>query len=210
MRTFDLGRVDVHKRTRLPHWDLEHGIIFVTFGLFDAIPKEVRTRLREEAEAQLANIRALRGEPTIAEKRAVEQWVHAKLGESLDDSYGSCFMREPRVASCVAEALTHFDETRYSLFTWCVMPNHVHAVLALTAAERIDRVMHSWKSYTSKACNRPLGRQGQFWQEDYFDHSVRSQEEFRDTVEYVLNNPVKAGLSDWPYVRSYPERIAAV
>jgi len=169
---FDLGTVEVHKRKRLPHWDTQHGIYFVTFNLFDAIPRHVRAE---------------------------------KLGESLDDSHGACFMRDSRIAKIVADALTHFDGTRYELFAWCVMPNHVHVVLTL--ADRIDRVVQGWKSFTSKAANKLLGREGAFWHEDYFDRTVRDSRELHNTIEYVLNNPAKAGLRDWEFVVSYPERI---
>src|SRR5688572_12859098 len=155
---FDLGTVEVHKRKRLPHWDAQHAIYFVTFNLFDAIPRHVRAQIREEAEAKLRILGA--------DEPAIEHWMHARLGESLDESRGSCFMRAERIAGIVADAITHFDGTRYELLAWCVMPNHVHVVLTLS--DRIDRVIHSWKSFTSKASNRLLNREGAFWQDDYW------------------------------------------
>jgi REP element-mobilizing transposase RayT len=194
---FDLGDVEVHKRKRLPHWHAQHAIYCVTFNLLDAIPRHVRAEIREQAEAQLRII----GNATLSEKHAIEQWVHAKLGESLDDSHGSCFMRDERVAQIVADALKHFDGTRYELLAWCVMPNHVHVVLTLQ--DKLDRVIHSWKSFTSKAANRVLNREGQFWQDDYYDRSIRDSRELRETIEYVLNNP----RPGWKFVASYPERI---
>ena len=43
--------------------------------------------------------------------------------------------------------------------------------------------------------NRLLGRTGRpFWQEESFGHWVRSAQELQDLIEYVENNPVKAGL----------------
>jgi len=199
---FDLGQVDVHKRKRLPHWDVTHGIYFITFNLFDAIPRYIREQIREEAEAQLKLIRAERGAAP-----EIEEWIQAKLGEALDNNYGSCFMRDERIASLVANAITHFDGERYELLGWCVMPNHVHAVLTLTNGELIARVIHSWKSYTSKEANKLLNRRGEFWHEDYFDRTIRDSRELQKTIEYVLNNPVSAGLLDWPFVRLYPERV---
>ena len=174
---FQLGRVEVHKPKRLPHWQVQHGIYFVTFNLFDAIPRWVRE--------------------------------HEKAEEALDEHRGERFMRDPRVATIVANALEHFDGRRYELLAWCVMPNHVHVVFALAPGETLDRVVHAWKSFTSKAANKLLGRTGAFWQDGYFDRSIRDDRELRNTIEYVLNNPVKAGLGDWAFVRSYPERIPA-
>src|SRR5436190_12559584 len=62
-------------------------------------------------------------------------------------------------------------------------------------------------SRTSKEANRLLGWEGEFWQEDYFDHTIRSSKEFDRTIRYVLENPAKAGLVDWRWVPSYPERL---
>lgn len=197
---FDVGRVTVRKRNRLPHWDVEHGIYFVTFNLFDALPVHVRHRIREEAAAQVAVIRNTRGELTIAEKQAIDHWVRIKIGESLDEAHGCCLMRDQRVAAIVAETITHFDGERYSLLAWSVMPNHVHVVLTLAGGEHLQRVLHSWKSFTAKQVNRILGREGKVWQDDYFDRTVRDGRDLQATVEYVLANPAKAGLSEWPFV----------
>jgi len=204
---YDLGRVQIQKRNRLPHWHTQHGIYFVTFNLFDALPQHVRTKIREEADAQLQHIRNLHGECTIVEKRAIEEWIHVKLGEALDETYGSCFMRDQRIASIVANAIIYFDEQRYSLFAWSVMPNHVHVVMTLAKGERIDKVVHSWKSYSAKQANKVLRRVGEFWQDDYWDRSIRDERELENTIAYVVSNPAKAGLRGWRFVRSYPERI---
>jgi REP element-mobilizing transposase RayT len=204
---FDSGQVDVRKRARLPHWDVQHGIYFVTFNLADAVPAAVRLRIQEEANAQVEHIRFLRGDLTIAEKRAIDASTRAQIVDALDDSYGSCFMREPRVAKIVADAISFFDEHRYLLYAWCVMPNHVHVVLSLALHEKLDFVLHSWKSFTSKAANHALGRQGEFWQKGYYDRTVRDSRDLRTTVDYVLANPSKAGLGAWEFVRSYPDRL---
>src|ERR1043166_5540670 len=79
----------------------------------------------KKADAQAQHIASIRGTATIAEKRAIEEWVRRKMGESLDESFGACFMRNPRIAQIVADAITFFDGDRYDLFAWSVMPNHV-------------------------------------------------------------------------------------
>ncbi|MAU00364.1 MAG: hypothetical protein CL608_24750 [Anaerolineaceae bacterium] len=62
--------------------------------------------------------------------------------------------------------------------------------------------MHSLKRYTAVEANKVLGRQGQFWQHESYDHIVRDEAELQRIRQYVLNNPVKAGLVDsaeqWP------------
>ncbi len=57
------------------------------------------------------------------------------------------------------------------------------------------------KGSTARECNKLLKRTGAFWQHESYDHVVRNEDELRRIVEYVLNNPVKAGLveveEDW-------------
>jgi putative transposase len=45
-----------------------------------------------------------------------------------------------------------------------------------------------------------LERQGTLWQREYYDHVIRDQAELARAVEYIHNNPVKAGLHDWRWV----------
>jgi REP element-mobilizing transposase RayT len=190
---------------RLPHWDTDEGAYFVTFNLHDAMPLAFRERLAAERRIRIAELERLKQHATAAELHAIDQIIRERAEKYLDLGRGACWMRDPRIADVVGNALTHFDESRYLLFTWSVMPNHVHVVF--NAFERIDRILHSWKSFTSKEANRILGRKGDFWQDDYFDHTIRNDEEFDRTVRYVLENPAKAGLTNWRWVRAYPERF---
>ena len=53
-------------------------------------------------------------------------------------------------------------------------------------------IMHSIKLYTARECNRILGRKGQFWQDESYDHCVRNEAELWRIIEYIEMNPVKA------------------
>lgn len=138
---------------------------------------------------------------------AIPRHVRGDCDNALDEHRGEAWMRDPRIAQVVADAITHFDVQRYDLLAWCVMPNHVHAVLALNEGVRIDAVVQGWKSFTAKRANALLGRTGAFWAENYFDRSIRDSRELLTTIEYVMNNPLKAGLRDWSFVRLYAERV---
>src|SRR5262249_53508688 len=56
-------------------------------------------------------------------------------------------------------------------------------------------IMHSLKSYTANKINELLGRAGQFWQHESYDHWVRDEEELERIVAYIAANPIKAGLA---------------
>ncbi len=63
-------------------------------------------------------------------------------------------MANPRVAGVVAEALGYFDGTRYRLQAWCVMSNHVHVVFPIHEDHRLEKIVHSWKSFSANAANK--------------------------------------------------------
>jgi REP element-mobilizing transposase RayT len=104
------------------------------------------------------------------------------------------------VAKVVADSLRQFHGTRYQLFAWCVMPNHVHIAFQTLAGNTLTRILHSWKSFSAKQANQILHRSGEFWQREYYDRLVRDISEFHRAVEYVVDNPKRAGLEDWPWV----------
>lgn len=115
----------------------------------------------------------------------------------LDVGAGECHLRRTDIADVVQENLLHFDGVRYQLLAWVVMPNHVHALIEVQEIPLAD-ILHAWKSFTAKAANRLLEREGDFWQTEYFDRFIRDEEHFCKAVRYIENNPVKAGLAKLP------------
>jgi putative DNA methylase len=122
---------------------------------------------------------------------------------ALDQGYGRRELAVPLVAALVQTALLTFDAERYVLTAWCVMPNHLHALLEVRTGYGLDQIVHSWKSYTAKEANRLLGRTGSFWAPEYFDRFMRDDEHLARTAAYTEGNPVKSGLcekvSDWRF-----------
>jgi putative transposase len=47
--------------------------------------------------------------------------------------------------------------------------------------------------YTAVKINRAIGSSGEFWQEEPFDHLVRSPEQYEYLRDYIRKNPGKAG-----------------
>jgi REP element-mobilizing transposase RayT len=95
----------------------------------------------------------------------------------------------------IAAALQYGETVRqfYHLHAWVIMPNHVHVVLEPRVA--MPSIMRWLKGRTGRMANRILGGTGMsFWQEESFDHWLRSEEELQEAIEYVEGNPVKAGL----------------
>lgn len=118
----------------------------------------------------------------------------------LDAGYGQCLLRDDRTAEIVAEALKHFDDDRYQLHAWCVMPNHVHVVVQPLGTHQLSQILHSWKSFTANAVNKELGRSGPVWLRESYDHLIRDEADYQHHVRYARENPAAAGLSNWKWV----------
>jgi hypothetical protein len=116
--------------------------------------------------------------------------------ERLDGaSGGPDWLRDSRVASVVVNGLLYGEPVRrfYQLHAWVVMPNHVHVILQ--PYTELPAIMRWLKGRTSRGANQILGRTGTpFWQNESFDHWIRTAEELEYLARYVENNPLKAGL----------------
>ncbi|HEX7151231.1 MAG TPA: transposase [Thermoanaerobaculia bacterium] len=75
-----------------------------------------------------------------------------------------------------------------------VMPDHVHLMLTLYQEWTLDDVLKGIKGVSSRRANQLLKRRGTLWEEESFDRIVRSDEDLIRKGEYILNNPVRAGL----------------
>src|SRR5947209_14727652 len=111
-----------------------------------------------------------------------------KLEAYIDLGHGSCHLRDNRVAEIVQSNLWHHDGAKYRLLAWVVMPNHIHALIEVWQTP-LREILKSLKSYTAKEANKVLGREGTFWEEDYFDRFIRDEDHFRRVVSYIENNP---------------------
>jgi REP element-mobilizing transposase RayT len=173
----------------LPHFDGSEITQSVTFRLADSFP-------RERLEAWKRELQAL-------EKTNADRELRRRIEAYMDAGSGECWLRDPRIASIVRDALRHFEGTRYRQHAWVVMPNHVHTLFTPLMGFGLSEIIHSWKSFTAKLANRTLGRAGKFWAEDYFDRFIRDEEHFHRVLAYIEENPVKAGLcskkEDWPF-----------
>jgi hypothetical protein len=80
------------------------------------------------------------------------------------------------------------------------MPNHVHAIVCPLCGHTLSQILHTWKSFTAQRANRLLHRRGAFWQPESYDHLIRTEQDLRNQIRYVVKNPSKAGLRSWPWV----------
>lgn len=145
----------------------------------------------------------------------------SKLDFKKRDSYldatknGNHYLKSPIFAKIVADSLHFWDNKRLELICYCIMSNHVHTVFRLFDEQEaegkkiyLEDIMHSIKLFSTRECNKVLGKEGQFWHNESYDRMVRDRNELYRIINYVLDNPVKAGLCEkradwqWSYIKS--------
>lgn len=133
-----------------------------------------------------------------------QQEIHRllKLIDQYEDAgIGECLLRDDSIAQIVQDTLLFNHQKKYEMICWCIMPNHVHTLIAPVEGMSLSEIMYDWKSYTTHAINKALNRKGKLWMMEYFDRYIRDNDHFQKVVNYIHNNPVKAGLvadpADW-------------
>ena len=113
----------------------------------------------------------------------------------------------------VFEACLYPNKRRFNLHGLVVMPDHVHLVLTPLADENgtfsFAEIMQGIKGASAHRINQLLGRKGYVWQQESFDRVLRREENIGDKVDYVLGNPVRAGLVNlpWEYPWLWPRQV---
>jgi REP element-mobilizing transposase RayT len=97
----------------------------------------------------------------------------------------------------------HDDGERYVLHGVVVMPDHVHMLLTPMCGPEgwphsLAVILKLIKGVSARSVNKLLGSSGPVWQEESFDHVLRSEESFLEKLEYIRQNPVRAGLAIRP------------
>ena len=181
----------------LPHWYQPGVTYFVTFRTKDSIPLEVAHRWHAERSHWLeqhgispsqSDWKNLFSSLPPGKRRQFHETFSRQYMENLDKGWGSCPLRDPRLSKLVADSLLHFDGERYRMGSFVVMPNHVHLIVGLKGSTDIVGQCFSWKKFTAGQINELTGLPGRFWQEETFDHLVRSPEQFDAVEQYIARN----------------------
>jgi len=197
-------------RRHLPHYQPLEAEYHVVFRLAGSPPAEVIEQLRQERDIERKGIVTVGGGiRNQAHKQRRNTAYFTKFDTLLDGaSSGPHWLADKRVAALVAEAIHFRDKTQYDLYAFTVMPNHVHMVFATVRRAdcptyTVTQILQKLKWNTALKANRILNRSGAFWQDESYDHVIRTDEELERTIQYVLNNPVQAGLvsswEQWPW-----------
>ena len=116
----------------------------------------------------------------------------------------------------VLKSVLHDHERIVFVDCAIVMPDHAHMIFVPLLDEHkremvsLAKITQAIKSSSAHTINRRLSKKGRVWQEESFDHVLRCSENVDEKIDYVINNPVRAGLvtnpTDYPWRWQAPER----
>jgi len=169
-------------RRKLPHIQLPDSILFITWRLAFDLPKHSK------------------GDVSDIESSFLEAFSQYDSLLDKSESARIDISREPYL-SITKQAIHHYAGKRYELYAFCIMPNHLHLIVKpmlkdITNYYSLNEITLSIKSYTAHAIKKFNKHIDKVWQTESYDHVIRDEKELLKLLEYVINNPVEAGLAD--------------
>jgi len=180
-------------RRNLPHIYVQDAMYSITIRLANSIPMSILSDYISEKDLLLK-----KGDHMAAKKLYFE-----KIEGYLDSTaHRNQFLADTYIIELFKSSILFFQKKHYDIVCYCIMPNHVHLIINTFQYpyKALGDILGSIKKYTGLRANRYLKRKGKFWQAESYDHLIKSRNELAETIDYILYNPVKAGLtSHWEY-----------
>ena len=204
-------------RGYLPHFQQPGQWYFITWILFDAIPKLAMRNYSEKLRTALfcyRNSLKNNSDPVVLAKHKRDYLLLRKkyffqLEKILNQNLNGQFtLQKETNQKIIEDALKFWENKRLHSHAWCIMPNHVHWVVSIFKMDEKQRpvylqdILHSIKSFTAHQINKSEKTSGQVWMHESFDTTIRDEIHFNNVMDYTINNPEKAGLvknwKEWP------------
>ncbi|GAB4030967.1 transposase [Spirosoma gilvum] len=199
----------------LPHLQPLGGTFFVTTRLYGSLAQAEKERMADKYAVKRQEILVRPGH-SREELDRLEKMYFGEYDKLMDQGdYGPRWLATDAIAELVAQSLHYWDDKAYNLIAYTLMPNHIHVAFSLFDPESgrqalpLAKILQSIKSFSARQCNQLLAREGRFWDDKNYDRLVRDRDELKRIVQYILQNPVKAGLcerwQDWKWTYVKPE-----
>ena len=182
----------------LPHWRQDGATYFVTFRLGDALPQckiDELLALRRDWQAQYPPPRSDR------DWEAYARSVMLKTERWLDQGHGACYFQEPRFAEVLTQAILSFQDRRYLVSCFTIMPNHCHLVIRPFRFHALETILQVCKGYTANRVNGLIARTGTLWLQESYDRIVRDENHLYQIIQYIGRNPRNAGIPRESWIR---------
>ena len=182
-------------RRNLPHFYAQDAIYDINFRLANTIPKSLSDEYYWTLKQEIKNKKTKKTSSLNTE--IMDDYLDRKPNK-ID------WLRNEKIRLETISSINFNNKKLYSVIAFCIMPNHVHLIINTFnyPYTPLGEILKSIKQFSGNQANKVLNRQGQFWQHESYDHIVKSRNELATRINYVKNNPVKAGLvtswRKWP------------
>lgn len=187
-------------RHRLPHWEVADVFHFVTIRCANSLPAAARVKVAEIHHSLQETT------PATPQFAQLQRQYFRTCEKYLDGDGGFRPFLQKEICQIILAEWKELAVGGWQVTHYVIMPNHVHFLMKSAGSEvqSMRAVMREFKGRTSRLANKVLGRRGAFWQVDWFDRWMRDAGEVERVVEYLRQNPVKAGLvrkwQNYPWV----------
>lgn len=109
----------------------------------------------------------------------------------------------PQARDLVLQCCVKGHGSHFFLHAAVIMPEHVHLLLTPSCDKNgwpygLPHILKLIKGASARGVNKLLETCGPVWQEESFDHVLRSDESMKEKLEYIKQNPVRRGLVKRP------------
>jgi putative transposase len=144
--------------------------------------------------------RNARPQAILSSSRAFFATTKASMGRRL--------LQSDRNAMLLADVLrSNVAAGKFELHEFVIMPDHLHLLMTLPVGTTIEKAMQLIKGGFSYRLRKELGYQGEVWQRGFSEIRIADAKSFMQHREYIIQNPVKAGLVEiaeqYPYSYTY-------
>ena len=160
-----------HKR-KLPHIQCEGMLNFITFRTYDSIDEYIK-------RLSLSDIN--------------NKQKQYQIDQYLDNSQNGAYLHKEQI-KIIKGILFEYDNVYYELYSFAIMPNHIH--LLLLPKIKLSDILKQIKGKSAILLNNSLDKKGTFWAREYYDKVIRDENHLNIVMEYILNNPIKVNLDD--------------
>lgn len=115
----------------------------------------------------------------------------------------TCEPFPPGARDLILEHCVYEHGKRIELYVAVVMPEHMHILFRPLRDHDgwpfpLHKILRSIKGISARDINKLLRTSGPIWQDESFDHVIRSEESLLSKADYIRMNPVRRGLVRTP------------
>jgi putative transposase len=105
-------------------------------------------------------------------------------------------LQSERNAMLIDVLRSNVKARKFEIHEFVIMPDHLHVLMTLPADMTIEKAMQVVKGGFSYRLKKEFGYQGEVWQRGFSEVRISDRQSFLQHCEYIVQNPVRAGLVD--------------